>query len=107
MPALTRLLSTIASNLPKLFYKPVFACAAASKDSTTVSHLRTIVQLSRFFPEFWIGDTEMLIVALMSNGNAAPGATPRPRPGQLVVMMEILAHIKSIAQVRKDQVCLL
>ncbi|KAI0032411.1 hypothetical protein K488DRAFT_19827, partial [Vararia minispora EC-137] len=101
-PALTELLSVIVQNHPKLFYKPLFALAGASKDTTIVANLRIVVQSARFLSDYWTRDVEMMLVALMSDGTS--GAARRARPGQLVLTLELIAHVRTVARARKDQV---
>lgn len=105
-PRLTELLDTISHTYPKMFYKPLFACAAAAKDITIITQLRIIFVLARFLPQFWTRDVEMLLVALMSDskppskaGQDAEGPVwGHIRMGQLVVFTELIAHVQSVSQ---------
>lgn len=104
--ALTELLGILSQKLPKLFYKPLFACAAGSKTSSLLNHLRTIAIVARYLPSFWIRDTEMLLVALMSDsGNIERGSQDKvglpwgqARLGQLVVLIELIAQVQATRQ---------
>ena len=104
--ALTELLEIVSQKLPKLFYKPLFACAAGTKTSSILNHLRTIAMLVRHLPSFWIRDSEMLLVALMSDsGGKEKGSQDNVGPswgqvrlGQLVVLIELIAHIQATRQ---------
>ncbi|KAH9960690.1 hypothetical protein BC827DRAFT_1268087 [Russula dissimulans] len=104
--AFTELLEIASQSFPKVFYKPLFACAAGTKVSSIVNHLRTISMLARHLPSFWIRDAEMLLVALMSDsGNTErdPQDDARPswgqvRLGQLVILTELIAHVQATRQ---------
>ncbi|KAG6885182.1 hypothetical protein C0993_005089 [Termitomyces sp. T159_Od127] len=98
--ALTNLLDTIARLYPQIFYKPLFLCAASSKEFSIINHLCVIGIVSKFFPDFWIRDAEMVSVALMSDfGKKGLETEPRTRTktrlGQAVVMLEFIAFIQS------------
>ncbi|TFY79915.1 hypothetical protein EWM64_g4095 [Hericium alpestre] len=69
-PQLTELLDTISHLYPKIFYKPLFACAAAAKDITITRQLRILHVLAAFLPNFWTRDVEMLLVALFSDSSS-------------------------------------
>ncbi|KAG6856950.1 hypothetical protein H0H87_011936 [Tephrocybe sp. NHM501043] len=97
---LTNLLDTIARLYPQTFYKPLFLCAGSSKEFTIVNHLCVIVIVSKFLPDFWIRDAEMVSVALMSDGSkkASGGggkAWMKPRLGQAVIMLELIGCIQA------------
>jgi hypothetical protein len=104
--SLTELLEIVSQKLPKLFYKPLFACAAGTKISSILNHLRTIAMVARHLPSFWIRDSEMLLVALMSDsGGKEKGSQDnvgsswgQVRLGQLVVLIELIAHIRATRQ---------
>ncbi|THH18726.1 hypothetical protein EW146_g2314 [Bondarzewia mesenterica] len=104
----TELLDTISQMYPKLFYKPLFACAAATKDATIINQLRIIAVLTRFLPNFWIRDVEMLLVALMSDSKPAKQASQgregpvwgKIRIGQLVILTELIAYVQAISRGR-------
>ncbi|KAG6915507.1 hypothetical protein DXG01_011132 [Tephrocybe rancida] len=97
---LTNLLDTIARLYPQVFYKPLFLCAASSKEFTVVNHLCVIVIVSKFLSDFWIRDAEMVSVALMSDGGKKAPETDRkawtkPRLGQAVIMLELIGSIQA------------
>ena len=104
--ALTELLETVSQKHPKLFYKPLFACAAGTKISSILNHLRTITIVARYLPSFWIRDSEMLLVALLSDsGGKEKGSQDnlgsswgQVRLGQLVVLIELIAYIQVTRQ---------
>jgi hypothetical protein len=104
--ALTELLEIVSQKLPKLFYKPLFACAAGTKISSILNHLRTITMVAQYLPSFWIRDSEMLLVALMSDsGGKEKGSQDnvgsswgQVRLGQLVVLIELIAYIQATRQ---------
>lgn len=102
-PEYTELLEIVSQTLPKLFYKPLFACAAGTKVSSVLDHLRTVAMLARYLPSFWIRDAEMLLVAVMSDSRSTdkgPQGDVGPqwgqaRLGQLAILIELIAHVQS------------
>lgn len=102
--ALTTLLDTIARSYPQIFYKPLFSCAASSKEFSIVNHLCVVVIVAKFLPDFWIRDAEMMSVALMSDVGTRKGATPTggvrswaaARLGQSVLMLELIGCIQAV-----------
>ncbi|KAG6901982.1 hypothetical protein C0995_005941 [Termitomyces sp. Mi166 len=98
--SLTNLLDIISRLYPQIFYKPLFLCAASSKGFTDINHLCVIGIVSKFLPDFWIRDAEMMSVALMSDGGKKAPDTERktwtkPKLGQAVVILELIAFIQS------------
>ncbi len=62
--------------------------------------------MARYLPSFWIRDAEMLLVALMSDSggiekssreNVGP-SWGQARLGQLVVLIELIAHVQATRQ---------
>ncbi|KAF9467893.1 hypothetical protein BDZ94DRAFT_914598 [Collybia nuda] len=106
-PPLTNFLDTIARLYPQIFFKVLFSCAASSKEFTVVNYLCIIVVVSKFLPDFWIRDAEMMSVALMSDaGGKKTGDSERPswakaRLGQSVLLLEIIGCIQT-ARREKD-----
>ncbi|KAF8068970.1 hypothetical protein FPV67DRAFT_1414491 [Lyophyllum atratum] len=106
---LTNLLDTIARIYPQIFYKPLFLCAASSKEFTVVNYLCVIVIILKFLPDYWIRDAEMMSVALMSDGGKK-GATSetdkkswmKTRLGQAVVMLELIGYIQSARHLKQS-----
>ncbi|KAH8987795.1 hypothetical protein EDB92DRAFT_2013926 [Lactarius akahatsu] len=102
-PEFTELLEIVSQKLPKLFYKPLFACAAGTKTSSVLDHLRTVAMLARYLPSFWIRDAEMLLVVIMSDSRSTdqdPQGDVGPqwgqvRLGQLAILIELIAHVRS------------
>jgi len=102
--ALTNLLDTVAQSYPQIFYKPLFSCAASSKEFSVVNHLCVIVIVAKFLPDFWIRDAEMLSVALMSDVGTRKGSTSASRDkswaearlGQSVLMLELIGFIQAV-----------
>lgn len=87
---------------PQIFYKPLFACAASSKELTIQNHLAILTAISKFLPDFWIRDAEMVSVALMSEGSSKlSGMKPvwaEARLGQLALLVELIEYIQAIRQ---------
>lgn len=106
--ALSQLLSTFSASYPQVFYKPLFMCAASSKDETVAQKLAILIWLSHFMPDFWISDAEMIAVALMSDpgGGAAlvkqktkESLSPewgKARIGQMVIFLEVIGRLRSV-----------
>ncbi|GLB42281.1 putative ion transmembrane transport [Lyophyllum shimeji] len=106
---LTNLLDTIARLHPQVFYKPLFLCAATSKEFTVVNHLCVIVIVSKFLPDYWIRDAEMMSVALMSDGgrrvdasDSANGTWMKARLGQAVVMLELIGCLQAARHLKQS-----
>ena len=110
-PALTELLEVVSQKLPKLFYKPLFACAAGTKATSIFDHLRTVAMLAQFLPSFWISDAEMLLVAVMSDSRSSEKGQQsdvkpqwgQARLGQLAILIELIAHVQSERHGRDTQ----
>ncbi|KAI9507284.1 hypothetical protein F5148DRAFT_1285409 [Russula earlei] len=108
---LTELLEILSKHFPKLFYKPLFACAAGSKVSYIRDHLRTVTMLARYLPSFWIRDAEMLMVAVMSNSGtiekdlqeSAGPSWGQVRLGKLVILVELIAYIQGTRQDKDER----
>lgn len=86
-----------------MFYKPLFACAASSKEVTIGNHLSILFAVSRFLPDFWTRDAEMMSVALMSDpasGKKTQSVEDESVPwgnarlGQSVLLLELIARIQ-------------
>ena len=99
---LSSLLSFVSRAHPKLFFKPLFTCAASSKDLTIANQLCILSVITRFMPDFWIRDAEMLSVALMSepvsSKTASQGGTSirTTRLGQMVLLVELIEQLRSV-----------
>ncbi|KAJ3966535.1 hypothetical protein EV361DRAFT_934787 [Lentinula raphanica] len=107
---LTSLLDSISQSYPQVFYKPLFLCAASTREHIVVNHLCTLTALARFMPEFWIKDAEMISIALMGDMNMknlkeTPG-TAKPwgtaRLGQSVLIVEIISQVQSMRRARES-----
>ncbi|KAG8996876.1 hypothetical protein FRB90_012614, partial [Tulasnella sp. 427] len=110
--ALTALLTTLSEMAPTLFYRPLFVCAASTKDTTVVTHLRVLAAISKHLPTFWTANDEMVAVALMSDpgnsymkgkGKEISGPSwGKSRVGQCVVILELIAHVQQLISDKKD-----
>ena len=109
---LTRLLEDFARVHPQIFYKPLFACAASTKEVTVAHQLTILVALESYMPHFWTADAEMVSVALMSDpagsfgkGKGKEGLIPEwgpPRLGQEIVMLEVIGKLRGIRIAHKQ-----
>ncbi|KAI5116269.1 hypothetical protein M0805_007718 [Coniferiporia weirii] len=105
---LTRLLGSFATVCPQIFYKPLFLCAASTKEEIVAHQLAILVMLERYMPSFWITDAEMVSVALMSNPAGRGGigrdkekeeqlpAWAKPRLGQTIVLLELMGKLRTL-----------
>lgn len=101
---LTKLLTSFGVIYPQIFYKPLFICAASTKEETVARQLAILVSLAHYMPEFWTTDAEMLSVALMSDPGAAgkgkekESQSPlwgKARLGQTAVLLELIGNLRS------------
>lgn len=105
-PTLSEFLNAAARVHPKIFFKPLFTCAAANKDATVVQQLKVLNALSRYMPDFWIKDPDMISIALTSavaaSKSTSNGTPPsKVRLGQLALTLEVLERVQS-ARKSKD-----
>lgn len=106
-PGLSRFLEVVSHAYPKIFYKPLFSCAAATKDATIVHQLKIMNLISRFLPDFWTRDPDMMSIALISSVHnpKANSTTDGPLPnslrvGQLALTLELSEQIRLIRNVK-------
>ncbi|KAJ3556564.1 hypothetical protein NM688_g1961 [Phlebia brevispora] len=107
-PPLRRFLEDLAQLYPKIFFKPLFTCAAANKDLTVVNQLCILNALSKFVPDLWLRDAEMISVALMSDppGRSAQTSTDgqlpvsKARIGQCLLMVELLEQLRNVNEAK-------
>ena len=108
-PELSDFLESVALSCPKAFFKPVFTCAASMKDLTIANQLCALHAISQFYPAMWSHDPEMMSIALMTDPKTARTATNeqdattskgKARYGQLVLVVELIQHLKQVRQVR-------
>ncbi|KAL0959605.1 hypothetical protein HGRIS_011312 [Hohenbuehelia grisea] len=100
---LSSCLDRISAVFPRIFYKPLFSCAASSKEHIVVNHLRALLAIAKFLPDLWTRDAEMIAVALMSDAGPGKGSTVpaeevtwgTARLGQSVLMFEVIGSIQS------------
>ncbi|TBU39115.1 hypothetical protein BD309DRAFT_873000 [Dichomitus squalens] len=106
---LSDFLDSAAISCPKAFFKPVFGCAASMKDLTIANHLCSLYSVARFYPGIWTHNPEMMSVAIMMDPTGSrkvtepTGAAPtqgRVRIGQMVIMVELLHHLRRMRQLK-------
>ncbi|KAI6116213.1 hypothetical protein F5141DRAFT_1212827 [Pisolithus sp. B1] len=68
---LTSIFERVSRLYPQVFFKPLFACAASSKELSVVHHLQQVVGVSALLPNVWLHDPDMMVVALMNDGQTA------------------------------------
>lgn len=105
---LNALLERVSQTYPQLFYKPLFSCAASTKEFTVASHLCVITILSKFLSDFWTRDAEMMSVALMSGASGGTNKEPLRVPtwgtarlGQCVLLVELIGHIQAVRRAKE------
>ena len=105
-PPLSDFLTIVSAAYPKAFYKPLFTCAASSKDTTVVNQVCILNTLTKLVQDFWTRDPEMISVALMSDATTSvKGKSPAgrvtwgtPRFGQSMLLIELIDYVKSVRQ---------
>ncbi|OCH88423.1 hypothetical protein OBBRIDRAFT_734457 [Obba rivulosa] len=103
--SMSNFLEFVSRMYPKLFFKPLFTCAASTKDLTIANQLCILSILAKYIPDFWIRDADMMSVALMSSASAPKGRSdsgpaPKPRIGQLLLFLELIAHLRDLRETR-------
>jgi hypothetical protein len=95
-------LQKVSIKYPQVFYKPLFTCAAASKEVFLIQHLRVLASLSKLVPDFWTRDAEMIGVAItghigsvVSEPADKPPAPQAPRLGQVVLLLVVTSQLRS------------
>ncbi|KAF9225723.1 hypothetical protein BS17DRAFT_560510 [Gyrodon lividus] len=101
-PPLTSILDKLSRLYPQAFFKPLFTCAATSKEIVVINHLKLLSGLSTFMPDFWICDPEMYLVVLMNDiASAGHPVTSKvlgkARLGQTAIVVELIACVKSLS----------
>ncbi|KIK68470.1 hypothetical protein GYMLUDRAFT_92002 [Collybiopsis luxurians FD-317 M1] len=112
---LSSLLDTLSQTSPQIFYKPLFLCAASSREHVVVNHLCTLTAISRFMPDFWCRDAEMMSIAIMGDaGGLKSPVTPSKetshsakswgiaRLGQSILIVEVIAQIQNVRRSRES-----
>ncbi|KAI0792519.1 hypothetical protein C8Q75DRAFT_714346 [Abortiporus biennis] len=105
---LSNFLQKVSVISPKVFFKPLFTCAASTKDATVVKQLCILNAVAKILPDLWTRDPEMMSVALMSDpASAVKNKTTtvtwgKPRLGQSVLALELVENLRSIRQGRDN-----
>jgi hypothetical protein len=103
---LSHFLEEVSRSYPKIFYKPLFLCAAANKDATVVQQMTILKAISKFMPDLWTRDSDMISVALtssvqMSRSTSKGEHSSQLRIGQLALTLEVAEQLR-IARNTKD-----
>ncbi|KAF8518419.1 hypothetical protein BU17DRAFT_48729 [Hysterangium stoloniferum] len=107
----TALFQSLADLYPQQFYKPLFSLATAVKDPTLVAHFSVVTAVARHLPDFWIRDSEMMAIALMSGvGKTGPSQASGDQPiswaklrvGQSLIALELIRRIRQLTKEKKD-----
>ena len=100
-----------ASRLyPQVVFKPLFSCAASTKDLSVAHYLQQLIGISAFLPDFWFHDPDMVIVALMNDIGDNQQGTPQTRGkcklGQTALVVELIMVVKGLADNPASYVCM-
>lgn len=96
---LTSIFERVSRLYPQIFFKPLFACAASSKELSVVHHLQQVVGVSALLPNVWLHDPDMMVVALMNEvGDVQETRTTwgRARLGQTALLVELIMVIRAL-----------
>ncbi len=94
-----------------MFYKPLFTCAASSKELIIAHHLTILIAVGRYLPDLWTTDAEMIAVATMSDVSVARKGKQKEvelmnwgqaRPGQCIVLLEVIGALRSARMAQKE-----
>ncbi|KAI6043993.1 hypothetical protein EDC04DRAFT_2562108 [Pisolithus marmoratus] len=88
----------ISRLYPQIFFKPLFACAASSKELSVAHHFQQVIGVFALLPNVWLHDPDMMVVALM-NGVGDKQETlktwGRARLGQTALLVELIMVIRA------------
>lgn len=109
-PDLQNILNALSRLYPPLFFKPLFQCAVSTKEFTVINHLCTLTIYSHYVDDFWLRDTEMMAMALLSDTGAPNESTSwssanvpwnTARLGQSVLMVEMISRLQAIRRLKE------
>ncbi|KAI0947727.1 hypothetical protein AcW1_009415 [Taiwanofungus camphoratus] len=105
--ALSDFLEKLSRVHPKVFFKPIFTCAASGKDLTITNQLCILTVVAKYLPDFWSRDPEMMAVALMSNTTSMKSASGGEGPiwgktqvGQSVLLVELIEYLRAVRKMK-------
>ncbi|KAJ2914446.1 hypothetical protein MD484_g5972, partial [Candolleomyces efflorescens] len=108
---LQNILSALSRLYPPVFFKSLFQCAVSTKEFTVINHLCTLTIHSHYLDDFWLRDTEMVAMALLSDTGAPKESTSwssanvpwtAARLGQSVLMAELIARLQAVRRLRES-----
>ena len=106
-PLLTDFLNAVSRWHPDVFYKALVTCTASSKESTVVTQLCIIAAVSKFLPDLWMRDLDMITTVLMMDvGGQGKGKSTsiigpfwgKARLGQSALILEVISWIHNQRQ---------
>ncbi|KAH8829295.1 hypothetical protein DL96DRAFT_1597550 [Flagelloscypha sp. PMI_526] len=106
-PKLGSFFAAVSQTHPQIFYKPLFSCAASTKDVTVANHLSVLAGMSRYFEGLWTQNAEMICVALTSDTksaatvDAAGVGWARARLGQTVLLIEMISQVQGVRHAKE------
>lgn len=113
--SLTGLFDVLSHMYPQVYYKPVFACAASSKEFTVINFISVLAAIARFQKDFWFRSAEMISVALMSDGAGQVKGKGKEKAvdeldlgwgverfGQNVLLVELAGKLQTIRRLKED-----
>jgi hypothetical protein len=110
-PDLQNILSALSRLYPPVFFKSLFQCAVSTKEFTVINHLCTLAIHSHYLDDFWLRDTEMVAMALLSDTGAPKESTSwssanvpwtAARLGQSVLMVELIARLQAVRRLKES-----
>lgn len=112
--ALTSLLNFLAESHKPDVYKPVITCAVSSKELVIVEQLNILNAASKFYPDYWVMDSEVMAMAILSDlgtqstgkGKGKEGEVQlnwgTARLGQCIIILQLLDNIRNRTQAKKE-----
>ncbi|CCL98233.1 uncharacterized protein FIBRA_00227 [Fibroporia radiculosa] len=105
----------VASRMQaKVFFKPIFSCAASGKDVTLSYQICVLNCLARYQSDFWCRDAEMMSVAIMSDPagmksrpEIANSLWAKPRIGQSALLLELIAFLRALRSTKDSPITLI
>lgn len=112
-PRLVALLELLSTAHKQQFYKPVILCAAASKDMSVIGHLHVVQALARLLPDFWVADSELMAIALLSDMGAGAKDKGKQKEGtqvtwgmlkmgQCVLALQLIEDMRKRVKAKKE-----
>src|SRR6266550_723975 len=104
---LSNILVQLSHQYPPIFYKPLFSCAASSKEFIVMDHLCTLTAIGTYVPDYRIRNAEMISIALVSDVGNPDEKKEAPtfksaQLGQMVILIELICQVQ-VARHKKEE----